>query len=116
MESINQIGFYQLENLVLQRVNFTLMDLTKEISIVDHFKHLNSYYLNFLKTMIQKVDVNDYINNPVFCSLAKEAPIVFICDTGKDSMLIANKLENEKYLNVFFLSGGAQSLTSSSLN
>lgn len=116
MESINQIGVYQLENLVLQRVNFTLMDLTKEIDIVENFKHLNSYYLNFLKNMIQKSTAEDYLNNSVFSGLTKDAPIVFVCDSGKDSMLIANKLENEKYLNVFYLSGGARGLASSSLN
>ena len=110
MESINQMGYYQLENLVLQRVNFTLMDLTKEIDIVEKFKHLTPYYLNFLKTQIQKVTTENYRVNPIFTGLAKESPIVLICDNGIKKKKIASQLESEKYINVFYLTGGAANL------
>ena len=110
MESINQMGFYQLENLVLQRVNFTLMDLTKEIDIVEKFKHLAPYYLNFLKAQIQKVSSENYKMNPIFMGLSKESPIVLICDNGIESKRMATQLESEKYINVFYLTDGAANL------
>lgn len=110
MESINQMGYYQLENLVLQRVNFTLMDLTTENNIVEKFKHLTPYYLNFLKAQIQKVTTENYKMNPIFMGLAKESPIVLICDNGVESKRIAALLESEKYINAFYLTDGAASL------
>lgn len=112
MESTNQIGFYQLENLVLQRVNFTLMDLTIQYDVLESFNHLNSYYLSFLKALIQKSTIQDYKTNEVFKDLPKESPVVFVCDSGADSKLIANKLETDKYLNVFYLNGGVAGLKS----
>lgn len=110
MESINQIGFYQLENLVLQRVGFTLLDLTKEHDIVRYFTHMNPYYLNFLKAQIQKSTANEYKSHPVVSSLAKESPIVVVCDTGADSRRIAHDLETEKYINVFYVPDGVAGL------
>ena len=110
MEAINQIGHYQLENLVMQRVNFTLIDLTLECDILEQFKHLSPYYHSFLKSQIHKATLSDFRANPLFSGLAKESPIVFVCDHGIDSKKIADNLEKENYINVFYLAGGSTSI------
>lgn len=110
MEAINQIGYYQLENLVMQRVNFTLMDLTKDYDILEQFKHLSPYYHNFLKAQIHKSDFGAFRTHEVFAGLTKESPIIFICDKGQESKKIADQLEKEKFINVFYLAGGAEDL------
>lgn len=110
MEAINQIGIYQIENLILQRVPFTLMDLTQESDLITPFEHLNPYYLNFLKTQILKTTTHDYQSNEKFQSLSKEAPIVIICDSGKDSIKVSQELQADGYINVFYVSGGFRGL------
>ncbi len=107
MEPINQIGFYQLENLVMQRVSFTLLDLTTSLDITTNFTHMNPYYLNFMKAQIQKSTINNYRSNPVLLSLAKDAPIIIVCDSAEDSIKLANDLEKEHYINVFYVNGVA---------
>lgn len=111
MEAINQIGIYQIENLVLQRVPFTLLDLTKDSNLVTPFEHLNPYYLNFLKAQILKTSPAEYKSTGKFQALTKEAPIVVICDSGNESLKISHELEAEGYINVFYVTGGFASLT-----
>lgn len=102
MNPINEIGFYQLENLVLQRVPFVLFDLTKDSQFMDSFSHLNSYYLNFLKNVIVKSTPSEFEKTEKFQSLAKEDPIVVISDDKETSKFIALRLESENYINVFY--------------
>lgn len=109
METINQIGTYQLENLVLQRVPFTLLDLTKNANLVAPFEHLNPYYFNFFKTQILTSTAADYKSTEKFQSLSKDAPVIVICDTGKESQAIASELELAGYINVFYVQDGANS-------
>ncbi|MBL7545725.1 MAG: rhodanese-like domain-containing protein [Bdellovibrionaceae bacterium] len=104
MEPTNQIGIYQLENLILQRVNFTLVDMTQQFQLIEMFGHLNPYYLNFLKSQISKLQPAEYK------SLAKESPIIAICDTGKDSLALITELETDGFINAFYVLGGAQNL------
>ncbi len=110
MESINQIGIYQIENLVLQRVPFTLLDLTTQGNLTAPFEHLNPYYLNFFKNLILKTTAADYQSTEKFQSLPKDAPIVIICDSGEDSKKIASELESTGYINSFYVAGGAKTL------
>lgn len=110
MEPANQIGFYQLENLIMQRVNFTLVDLTQNTDLLSLFGHLNPYYLNFFKNLIHKTTPTGYKNLPILGSLTKESPIIFICDTGAESKNIADELEAEKYINSFYIKDGAKNL------
>jgi len=110
VEAINQIGIYQIENLVLQRVPFTLLDFTKDTSLITPFEHLNTYYLNFFKNQILKTTPTEFKTTEKFQSLSKEAPVVIICDSGKDSLKIATELEAEGYINVFYVAGGSASM------
>ncbi len=110
MQAINQIGIYQLENLIMQRVPFTLLDLTSGKNLITPFEHLNPYYLNFFKAQILTSNETDYKLTEKFQVLAKDAPVIVICDTGKESFKIANELESAGYINVFYVLGGADSL------
>lgn len=110
MEAINQIGIYQIENLVLQRVPFTLLDLTKDSNLIGPFEHLNPYYLNFFKAQILKATPSDYKSSERFQALTKEAPIVVICDSGNESLKVSQELEAAGYINVFYVTGGFASL------
>jgi rhodanese-related sulfurtransferase len=116
VEATNQIGIYQIENLILQRVPFTLLDLTAKGNVIAPFEHLNTYYLNFFKNLILKTTETEYKSAEKFQALAKEAPIVIVCDSGKESMKLVSELEAEGYINVFYVNGGAASLKVPSIN
>ena len=111
MEATNQIGIYQIENLILQRVPFTLLDLTNEANVIAPFEHLNAYYLNFFKNLILKTTATEYKSTEKFLSLPKDAPVVIVCDSGEDSKKIASDLESAGYINAFYVDGGAKTLT-----
>jgi rhodanese-related sulfurtransferase len=112
VQATNQIGIYQIENLILQRVPFTLLDLTNDANLIAPFEHLNSYYLNFFKNLILKTTTTDYKSTDKFKSLPKDAPVVIVCDSGEDSKKIASELESSGYFNSFYVDGGAKSLKS----
>jgi hypothetical protein len=94
----------------MQRVNFTLFDLTTESDVVKPLSHLNAYYLNFYKSLIVKSTPHEFRNTEQFKALSKESPIVLICDTGSISLMRATELEVAGYLNIFYVHGGAPAL------
>ena len=110
MEATNQVGIYQIENLILQRVPFTFLDLTNTGDVIAQFKHLNPYYLNFFKNLILKTTAAEYKSTEKFQLLSKVAPVVIVCDSGDDSKKIANELESIGYINAFYIEGGAKTL------
>jgi hypothetical protein len=110
VEATNQIGIYQIENLILQRVPFTLLDLTKETNLIGPFEHLNPYYLNFFKNLILKTTETAYKSTEKFQSLPKDAPVVIVCDSGDESKKIASELESAGYINTFYVDGSAKTL------
>lgn len=111
MSTVNEIGIYQLENLVMQRVPFTLFDMTQTHDLPELFKHLNPYYLNFLKQQIVKITPTELLMNEKFQSLPKDSPMVLLCDLGAESQKMAQELETKEYQNVFYVNGGAKSIT-----
>ena len=100
----------------MQRVNFTLVDMTQKSNLVEIFGHLNPYYLNFLKAQIFKTELASFKTSEKFSTLMKESPIVVVDDMGDDSLRLVNELEAAGFLNVFYVLGGAQNLIDTSKN
>jgi len=49
--------------------------------------------------------------NEKFQSLPKDSPMVLLCDLGAESQKMAQELETKEYQNVFYVNGGAKSIT-----
>ena len=90
--------------------------MTQKSNLLEIFGHLNSYYLNFLKTQIYKTDLSSFKSSEKYSTLAKESPIVIVDDTGTDSLKLATDLESDGFMNAFYVLGGAQNLIDTSKN
>ena len=99
--SILQIGVYQLRNLVQQKVLFQMLDLRHGKSLLESSE--------LLKNAI-KVSGQDVLEHVRKTGLAVHDHIVLICEDGTESLLRAQALENQGYINVFVLDGGVRTL------
>lgn len=118
MSLFNKIRFYQLENLILQKVPFKFIELfqssssdepTKE-STLDAFKHLNPYYQRFFKEQFFSADIDQLVNGSNQIGLSFESPIILICQDGFSSNEFALALEKVGYKNIYLIEGGLTQL------
>lgn len=118
MSLLNKISFYQLENLILQRVPFKFVELfqnssadelAKESSL-DAFKHLNPYYQRFFKEQFLAADLDQIVKGSSDFILSFESPIILICQDGLSSNEFALALEKVGYKNIYLIEGGLTQL------
>lgn len=118
MSLLNKISFYQLENLILQKVPFKFVELFQNSSsdtfakgsTLDAFKHLNPYYQRFFKDQFLAADLDQLVNGSSDGSLAFESPIILICQDGLSSNQFALALEKVGYKNIYLIEGGLAQL------
>lgn len=107
------IGEYQLKNLQANNVNFSFFDLRSSIDQVaektSSNEGMNSHLASLLRgsmsaapdLILQKLEKQ---------SVAKNDPIVLICEDGVKSFSLAIKLAQNDFINVFVLKGGVAAL------
>ena len=104
--SPNEIGFFQFDNLVKNRVPFALLSF--ELNW-DGF-YVESIYQNHLMSLVLDVSHKEFLGSLKSKSLPKDFAIVAICKKGKDSARAIKVLEKEGYSNVYSIVGGFESL------
>lgn len=108
---LNEISFYQLENLILQRVPFHFINFANEETLLSCFQHINPYFQKFLKDQLYTVTeiekAQDLIKEKPF---SIDTPIVLICENGETSQTLAEQLEQKGYKNVYVISSGLKQL------
>ena len=97
------INFFQLENLIDNRVPFLFFAFLQ--------KKPDQY----------STKVNDYIKQALIVSEAemkqklktknRDTSVVFICEDGKRSRVLAGEMQKKGFTNVFFVEGGLSSFT-----
>lgn len=109
--NLNQIGFYQLENLILQRVPFKLILFAEKSELINLFQHLNPYYLNFLDGQIETFNYENEFEKKLNDGLFnKEQPMVIVCPDGKISESIIFHLEKLNFINYYWIPKGLKNL------
>lgn len=99
MFDFTELNFYQLENLILQKVPFTFFDLSGNNAILSTIESMNPYYQNFFKSLRKSVTINDL--DTIEALLPKDAPII-LCHFEKDVIVLLQKnLEDKGYLNCY---------------
>ncbi len=104
MSDFFEIGFFQLENLILNQVRFFFFDIRVEKSPVGDEP---------LKSMLQSavpLDANEVESYLRENSEEKSAPIVVMCETGEISFRLAKELNNRGYINVHVIESGFHGL------
>ena len=109
--NLNQIGFYQLENLILQRVPFKLVLFAGKSELIELFQHLNPYYLKFLEAQIETFNSENEFQKKLNESLSnKEQPMIIVCPDGKISESIVTHLEKLNFINYYWIPKGLTEL------
>lgn len=103
--NLRQIGTFQFENLIRNRIPFVIVTLNVDI---------HGLFPPFLQSQADRQTLNASPED-VFAKLAerdlpKDQALVIVCETGVQSEIISGQLESEGYLNVYFLAGGTKLL------
>ena len=101
-----EIGLVQLENLILTRAQFLFLDLRTTVN-----SPLSLSIQEMLRTAIPlKAElVEAYLET---AKIAKEFPVVLLCEHGWESRLCAQRLEASGHSNIYVVSGGTEALLS----
>ena len=102
---LNKIGFFQLDNLVKNRVPFHLLNMGTDISSW----FISIYKDHFLKNQIL-VQPDELMQTLESKKLASDAAIILLCNEGSTSLEIYRELEKKGYTNVYVVDGGYQQM------
>jgi rhodanese-related sulfurtransferase len=93
-----QIGYFQLENLVVSKSRFLLFDLRPESVVTEALKSI----------LVEAVSIppNEVANEIKKRKLTGSDPVVLLCDDGTESNRLAKSLEQQGHQNVYVLRGG----------
>ncbi len=108
---LNEISFYQLENLIMQRVPFKFLNFSDEQKLLSAFAHLNSYYMRFLKDQLFSITTEENALELISSqSFPLDMPMVLLCEEGTSSTSLAQKLEQNGFKNVYVIAAGLRQL------
>jgi rhodanese-related sulfurtransferase len=96
-----KIGIFQLENLLLNGLNFSLIDLTENQSLRKSLPLVEQY-----KERLLKVSNSEDILSQLPIQKFKNQPIVLVCDDGTLSQTIGNELINYGFDQIYMLENG----------
>ncbi len=100
-----EIGLFQLENLILTRSQFVFFDLRSNPG--DPHAQLTTVYKSAERLKPEAVDDSLRSKN-----VPTSAPVVLLCENGKASREVADRLEKAGYQNVYVVKRGEEGLLS----
>ena len=102
---LNQINFFQFDNLVKNRVPFTLLNFGT--SLIPLY---SSVYKNHLENQEILTDESKFEQVLAEKKIPKDGALVLICNDGQNSSKLYRDLEKKAYTNVYLINGGYQQL------
>lgn len=120
---VGEIGYFQLNNLVQNKVPFTLflIDLNREISQgQNQALGEEPYSISIDETVAKVMRSGKMISSQEFHSvvdalnLTLEHPFVLVCVDGVNSLSLAKQLVEKGFKNVYCIRGGLKALSSKS--
>lgn len=103
---LNEISFFQFDNLIRNRIPFLLLNLTEETPRL----YSQALYQKHLEAMENKTNKTQALALLSQKSYPKHEAILVLCQNGNQSCELATSLEKDGYLNVFFVKGGLETL------
>lgn len=103
---LNEIGEFQFENLIRNRIPFVFINLTSELPQL----FAQSFYQKHLESIEIRAQEPTALDQLKQRNHPQHEAILIICENGVRSKQFVSKLEAEGYLNVFFMAGGMSSL------
>lgn len=103
---LNEIGSFQFENLVLNRIPFVFINLTASLPLM--FKQ--PYYQRHLESLELRTTEDEVLQKLKERNHPSHEAILVCCDNGQQSVKLVDSLEASGFLNVFFIKEGLNSL------
>ncbi len=102
---LNKIGFFQLDNLITNRVPFIFLNFSE--SLKDWYDALGKMHLQTYEVQLKPEDLTSFLQQKPH---TKDTAIVILCNDGKTSEKIYDQLLNLAYTNVYVINGGYQQM------
>ncbi|MES3036965.1 MAG: rhodanese-like domain-containing protein [Bdellovibrionota bacterium] len=102
---LNRIGFFQFENLIKNRIPFILFAIDFEMPVI--FTNFHEQHLINNRVSLKSAALVDYIKEK---NLPKDQAMVLICESGKVSPDLVDKVEAMGFHNVYYIDGGLENL------
>lgn len=99
--SVGQIGYFQLSNLVRNKVPFTFLILNFEPTLEQAPLEFRS-----LLSLAVRSTTSEAVQAVSQLGLKREHPIVVLCEQGSESLQISKDLESKGFLNIYHVKGG----------
>lgn len=102
---LNQISFFQFDNLVQNRVPFLLLNMGPKLADL-----YTSIYKTHLETYEVLTSFNEALSHLSKQNIQKDHAILLVCENGQNSQQVLETLEKNGYTNVYVINGGYQQM------
>lgn len=102
---LNRIGFFQLDNLINNRVPFLFYNMSE--SIAPWYTSVSKMHVENYEKLMPVSEIKAHIESQ---KAPKDYAIVLLCNDGKQSLEIYNQLAAAAYTNVYVVNGGYQQI------
>lgn len=102
---LNKINFYQLDNLITNRVPFLFLNMSE--SLVDWYKSVSKLHVEAYEILTKAEQIIPILEEK---KIPKDQAIVLLCPDGLQSLQIHQDLEKKSYTNVYVIDGGYQQI------
>lgn len=103
--SLNKISYFQLDNLITNRVPFMFYNMGP--SIRDWYQSVSRTHV---ETHEQKLDAEAIEGDLLRKKVPKDYAIILLCPDGRISAQLGDKLAQAAYTNVYVVDGGHQQM------
>jgi len=103
--SYNKIGYYQLNNLIENRVPFMFFNFGTDVA--PWYTSIQKMHVEAWQIMTTESQLQQELDDR---KIPKDFAVLLLCPDGKQSERIANSLEKKGYTNVYLIDGGYQQM------
>lgn len=102
---LNKIGYYQLNNLVQNRIPFLFLNFSEDLST--WYESIYKLHIQTYQRLTTLDQAENLLNEE---KIPKDFPILIVCQSGLQSMNFAQYLQKNSYTNVYVIDGGIQQM------
>lgn len=102
---LNEIGAFQFQNLVKNRIPFVLISLGADVAGL-----FSGFYQSHLESTLVTTNEQQVLSELVARQITKDYALVVLCADGMKSAQVVDRLEAAGYTNVYYLKTGTQNL------
>jgi rhodanese-related sulfurtransferase len=102
---LNKISFFQLDNLINNRVPFLFLNMSQ--SVVPWYTSVSRMHIESYEIMTTEADLCTALESK---KAPKDYAIVLLCQDGQSSLKAYSQLEKLGYTNVYVIDGGYQQM------